>query len=955
MNSSSVLLLLTLGVPLYGETFTINSIVPDRMPGDLELAVIPTPQESDWPDRMIRAGQVAIVVSDPKKLRAGKDELIELFGGPENVEFFTRQKKAEAREGITSTISISVPERAIAGGHREAYRLSIKPGEERHRITIEGNTWQACHWALQTLRQICYLKDSSLYIRCGRVTDWPVFPLRGCKRPQPWEHSFKSNFRYSVNGLRTKEQFQNHFMDRFIPDPFIGRELDTSEKTIEKFEEQMAQFNTDGATGYAFHVDDMPMKLSDSTQARFNGNYEAAIHSFLSSMKSARDRIDPGDSLYFIAQPYWTNTNYRTYADAINKAGGLPSDLGMILCGHEVTSWALPRDDIQAYREAFKTIRTKALIYDNIYDSTFIPVDARPAELAEVIDGVIPEQATATGRITRLDWGWNPRAYNPDRSLKLACRELAGLKHWDTLYHAIRLSDGRLPGPNYEPRKAALGRFKVLTRQLHSYLDKLNEIADDAGNIPGGFEIKGPAAVSHPFKGIIDDLGLFSIALSEDELDAIYEEGLESRLEENDELREAAVGIWLMDDPSSERVLDSAGRKIHAAVKGRRTRKVAGKHGLALRFPGNDGNSVRVPYRPLLRLNAFTITTWIKARHTGNYQVILHRFGKDDHRNYSLILDKEGRPYADVFPVPGVSANIKVTDDKWHHLAVTLEGRESRIYVDNRLRGTRQVKGGLSFRGDAPLSIGATSSPNVSRPKGYAYGVVHHLTDFVEGIDKHEATSAQMKNAYKEMKAVRLRNKIQIDGRMENAWSVTSPAGNFVIGHNGEPASEPIQLSVRAGYDAENLYLFITNRSKAQGEAELAKLTRRDRILANGLGPDHLIALLDPGHTHKWSYEFRVSRNGTMHDGRFHIGSAETPQGKQWNSGAKVATHSTAAQWTAELAIPLKRLGKAPASGSVWGINFWARKPGTPPLIWSHKIRWWGFTDTRQAGHLLFE
>ena len=83
--------------------------------------------------------------------------------------------------------------------------------------------------------------------------------------------------------------------------------------------------------------------------------------------------------------------------------------------------------DIARARRRLGLTETKAVIYDNLgREGDHGPLRGRGADLPAEVDGVFGERGEVLNRITRLDYSWNPNAYDPERSHLLACREVVG-------------------------------------------------------------------------------------------------------------------------------------------------------------------------------------------------------------------------------------------------------------------------------------------------------------------------------------------------------------------------------------------------------------------------------------------------------------------------------------------------------------------------------------------------
>ncbi len=946
----------------------IGEVVPDLMPGDLELAVIPTPRVERGQPVVIPLPPPVAVIGGLADLRAGRQQLADLVRG-ELLEADTvpaecltvlvlgRRDSPAVRRCAESLPAVAQCVAELPAGD-EAYALIVGTAgaDQPAVVCLVGDTPQARFWGLQSLRQLCWREGDTVYAREVEIVDWPAFALRGCKRAQVWEHALKANFRYSVLGGGRNplvdvdlDGFGRHFMDQWMPDLLLGRELDDSEAKMAEMEQQVRGFFERGATGICLHLDDQPMAMTPETAARHGGSYEAAVVAMVRRLYAVARAAQPDALVTFIPQPYWTASRYPDYAAALLKAGGLPDEVGLFLCGPEVTSPAIPPDDLARYRESFRLTGTKALIYDNYLRSNcFRAIEARPAALAEQLLGVSTETGSATSRITRLDWAWNPAAYDEERSLRLACRELGGLRHQAEVYRAVSLAEGRLP-ERYDDQEEALAAWRSGTAELTELLPKLAALRDQGGltgrvSLPRWTEV----LTDHPLDGALDELVLFSRALGTDELSALRERGSRQAVEAGEVKRDGLVAAWLFDQDGATAPWQGRLPDVKV-VGGDGLRWVDGRYGRAVRMPG-QGSYLEVPPAAELDLARFTLAAWVKPRRTGRFQIIARKAAPASGRNYSLIIAPDGRPYVDIYPQPGPEARTPVVDEAWHHLAACCDGTQVTLWIDGKLEGTTRLAKPLAA-GAGPLHLGAMPAAAPGLPRGFAYDLVDHLRRENQGVITEEATDEILTHAFRFATAARAT--AVIDGDLTDAcWRSAPEQSGVNVAHNGTQAADQWQGGFRVAYDEATLYLAVWSRDGAAGRHQAPD--RLKTMLTNGLSDSRCTVLLDPGRTRRRAMVFALDDAGEARDALYDSSSAAAPQGEAWESGWRHAVKVAGDGWAAEAAIPLAALGRTPAAGEVWGLNLWLWKPGTPALIWSNKIWWWGYLDVRQAGNVRF-
>ena len=96
------------------------------------------------------------------------------------------------------------------------------------------------------------------------------------------------------------------------------------------------------------------------------------------------------------------------------------------------------------------------------------------------------------------------------------------------------------------------------------------------------------------------------------------------------------VGLWLFNEGSGDKVVDSSGNG-HDGEKDGRIKWVNGKFGKALEFPGNSSGYVSVPHEDSLTLPNWTITVWVNLQ-PKDWQLIVQKSisGEKNNNNYSL-------------------------------------------------------------------------------------------------------------------------------------------------------------------------------------------------------------------------------------------------------------------------------------------------------------------------------
>jgi len=183
------------------------------------------------------------------------------------------------------------------------------------------------------------------------------------------------------------------------------------------------------------------------------------------------------------------------------------------------------------------------------------------------------------------------------------------------------------------------------------------------------------------------------------------------------------VGMWIFDEGSGRIAKDSSGNGNDGILVGK-LKRVNGKFGKALEFPGVDDNFVEVPHNDSLTLKTFTFTAWVKLDSIADYQAIVIKTADGAAENYSGYLMDGSKVFWTRFTSGGAGkwgdqqfGRTVVADGNWHHVAGTYDMKSVKSYVDGALEA------------EAPFSCVPDPSPgplNIGDCPNYPY--------FVKGI-----------------------------------------------------------------------------------------------------------------------------------------------------------------------------------------------------------------------------
>ena len=185
---------------------------------------------------------------------------------------------------------------------------------------------------------------------------------------------------------------------------------------------------------------------------------------------------------------------------------------------------------------------------------------------------------------------------------------------------------------------------------------------------------------------------------------------------------ENTVAVWLFEEGAGKIAKDASGNGHDGDFKGS-PKWVKAKFGTGLEFPGDAGGYIVVNSTKKLELETLTIEAWVKVEEsTGKWQgMVCKQQAGCTNRNYGIWVhvDKSvrhaqiGANGACAFSIDGTS---DITDNKWHHLAFTYDGKMGRVYVDGELE--TESPNNQTFQSDDPITIGVPNLDNANGLKG---------------------------------------------------------------------------------------------------------------------------------------------------------------------------------------------------------------------------------------------
>lgn len=249
------------------------------------------------------------------------------------------------------------------------------------------------------------------------------------------------------------------------------------------------------------------------------------------------------------------------------------------------------------------------------------------------------------------------------------------------------------------------------------------------GNIDTNFDLHfgGTAYPNTPvnfFSGVLDQVRIYSKALSSSDVQELYSETGSSQIPIAE-----LVGEWKFDGNT----FDTSG----TGNNGDGTTYVDGKIGQALSTDGTD-DVVTVPNSPSLNFgtSSFSISLWMKSNQSGTGNagfgwLVDHRSNNDGVYAGYTIGDASGTIYARIRDSSGhdvpVISTTNLNDNKFHHIVFVVDRatQTESLYVDDVLQSTALISSVGNINTYVNLHFGGTAYPNT--PVNFFSGVLDQV------------------------------------------------------------------------------------------------------------------------------------------------------------------------------------------------------------------------------------
>jgi len=178
-----------------------------------------------------------------------------------------------------------------------------------------------------------------------------------------------------------------------------------------------------------------------------------------------------------------------------------------------------------------------------------------------------------------------------------------------------------------------------------------------------------------------------------------------------------------------------------------------------------------------------------------------------------------------------------------------------------------------------------------------------------------DADTLQVKNSDVQIKAIKLTESIELDGKLDEAvWNIGGGFENLIQRDPKEGVELTERTVIKIAYDNNALYLGASMYDTSL-DSIIARLARRDEWVSS----DHITIFLDPYYDKRSGYFFDVNAAGTLIDG---VLFNDTYDDDSWDAVWEGEAAIDGLGWTVEMRIPFSLLKFNKSNLNVWGINY---------------------------------
>jgi len=396
------------------------------------LQIVPTPMQAEYANKVAKIGRVAIETGSPALQRLIERSFSEIPG------------KAGG-EGPSLRIVCKINDNEA---NPEAYTLVVKPEGKDIEARITASRENGLAFGVESLRQLVLERKGATWVRLARVEDHPSVAFRAVKRAS--DHWFSVAHRYKLNGATLTSPLQpdgkmaydedviaksvgrarEHFLELLVM-VSMGNIYRGSESYKNTVVEAFAGLARQGVARISLMNDDKMTLLDAEGYQRYASYFEAQM-AYLSAINEKIREVSPTTSVGFMPNSYYGREFEEYFAGEYKDK--LPKDVALMWCGPSTPG---PDQKLSELKKVAAQVGANSLwIYTNwpqcgnpYWCENLGPIrnhefdDNKLIKLVTISTQSVPEPLPVS-LITLCDQLWNPTAYDPERSLRLAVKEV---------------------------------------------------------------------------------------------------------------------------------------------------------------------------------------------------------------------------------------------------------------------------------------------------------------------------------------------------------------------------------------------------------------------------------------------------------------------------------------------------------------------------------------------------
>src|SRR6185369_6506616 len=354
----------------------------------------------------------------------------------------------------------------------------------------------------------------------------------------------------------------------------------------------------------------------------------------------------------------------------------------------------------------------------------------------------------------------------------------------------------------------------VATNVLSGSISRINNTA----NLTVGRSVCVRIDGTSPFTGQLDELAVYNRALSDLEIQEIYNAGGAGKCPPVSEPHcvqppSGLVGWWKGDGGTTDAVGSNNGALVGNASF------AAGVAGQAFSFDG-DNDSVMIGNPATLQLQNFSIEAWVKRANTSKASLdvvtVGHIFGYG-YGGYVFALLDDGRLTLSQVGISGVTSTMSIRDTNWHHVAVSKASGTVAFYIDGVREAAPQYN--PSFYFISSVQIGA-SQWDGTRPTGSFLGLIDEVSVYNRALAGAEVQSIYQASSAGKCPPVSEPHCVQSPSGLVGWWKGDGGTTDAVGSNNGALVGNASFAAGVAGqafsFDGDNDSVMIGNPATLQ-------------------------------------------------------------------------------------------------------------------------------------------